>query len=142
MMRWLGVLLLGLGGLALGEGGPKALVLAPEEVLNRCGALVRVLEVQALYREGDTFLLVLGQKEPLLLLALEGDRPMPHMGPPRGRPIRKRPFPFLRELSLARWVVVLPGEYRCFILHRGRVVGVLRLGQDLSPLPLPAGDTP
>lgn len=118
------------------------MVLAPEEVLNRCGALVRVLEVQALYREGDTFLLVLGQKEPLLLLALEGDRPMPHMGSPRGQPIRKRPFPFLRELSLARWVVVLPGEYRCFILHRGRVVGVLRLGQDLSPLPFPAGDTP
>ena len=58
------------------------------------------------------------------------------MGPIRGKPMRMRPFFFLRELSLARRVLVLPEGYRCFVLHRGRVVGVLRLGLDLTPLPL------
>lgn len=139
-MRWLGVfLLLALGGWALGEEGPKGFGPSPEEVLTQCFKVVRTLEVQALYREGDTLVLVLGQpvgERPLLLLALEGGRPMPYMGPIRGKPMRMRPFFFLRELSLARRVLVLPEGYRCFVLHRGRVVGVLRLGSDLIPLPL------
>ncbi|WP_038058189.1 hypothetical protein [Thermus amyloliquefaciens] len=143
-MRWLGVfLLLALGGWARGEEGPWGLGPPPEEVRERCFAVVRTLEVQALYREGDTLVLVLGRaakESPLLLLALEGGRPMPHMGPIRGKPVRMRPFFFLQELSLARRVVALPGEYRCFVLHRGRVVGVLRLGLDLTPLPLPPGN--
>ncbi|MFN3179945.1 MAG: hypothetical protein ACK4G4_03960 [Thermus sp.] len=144
-MRWLGVfLLLALGGWAMGEEGPKGFGPSAEEALARCLKVVRTLEVQALYREGDTLVLALGQAEgrPLLLLALEGGRPMPYMGPIRGKPMRKRPFFFLRELSLARRVLVLPEGYRCFVLHRGRVVGVLRLGLDLAPLPLSPEATP
>ena len=95
-MRWLGIfLLLALGGWALGEEGPKGFGPSPEEVLARCFKVVRTLEVQALYREGDTLVLVLGQavgERPLLLLALEGGRPMPYMGPIRGKPMRMGPM--------------------------------------------------
>ncbi|GGM97033.1 hypothetical protein GCM10007092_08370 [Thermus composti] len=130
-MRRLGPLFLALLGLALGEGS------GPEAVLGRCFGVLRGLEVQALYQGEGALLVLLGQEKPLLLLALEGGRPFPYLGPPRGRHLARRPLPFLRELSLARRVVVLPREYRCFVLHRGRVVGVLRLGEDLNPLPLP-----
>ncbi|MGC8875525.1 hypothetical protein [Thermus sp.] len=134
-MRW-PVLLLAFFGMALGgEPGP----FSEEAVLLRCAEVVRALEVLALYREGGATLVLLGRERPLLLVALEGERPYPHLGPPRGRPLPRRPLPFLREFSLARRVVVLPGEYRCFVLHRGRVVGVVRLGEDLRPLPLPQG---
>mgnify|MGYP003336694502 CR=1 FL=1 len=34
------------------------------------------------------------------------------------------------------WVLEVGGESRCFVLPRGRVVGILRLDQDLRPLPL------
>lgn len=142
-MRRLGPLLLVLAaGLALGEGSawPRP---SAEAVLLRCKEVVRGLRVQALYREGGSLLVLLGGEKPLLLLALEEGRPLPHMGLPRGKPMGKRPLPFLRELTLARQVVALAGEYRCFVLHRGRVVGVLRLGPDLSPLPLfPPGEEP
>ncbi len=129
------MLLLTLLGMALGEEEPRPL--PGEAVLLRCGEVVRGLEVLALYREGRATLVLLGREAPLLLLALEGERPYPHLGPPRGRRLPKRSLPFLKELSLARRVVALSGEYRCFVLHRGRVVGVLRLGEDLHPLPLP-----
>ncbi|TBH17617.1 hypothetical protein [Thermus thermamylovorans] len=129
--RWL-ALLLALGPV-LGEGGPPW----PGPVLHRCWEVVRGLEVQALYRENGVTLVLLGRERPYLLLALEGGGLRPHPGPPRGRPLPRRPLAFLGELSLARRVVVLPREYRCFVLHRGLVVGVLRLGQDLEPLPLP-----
>lgn len=143
MRRIWAFLLLGLGMGALGEEGPRPLAPEPRAtVLRRCAEVLRTLEVQALYQEGGRFLLVLGRGEPLLLLSLEEGRPMPHMGPIQGKPMRMRPFAFLRELSLARWVVVLPGEYRCFVLYRGRVVGVLRLSLDLSPLPLPPREIP
>ncbi|MDM7325088.1 MAG: hypothetical protein P3W93_008970 [Thermus sp.] len=141
-MGWIGaILLLSLSLGAMGEEAPKALSPGPRvEVLRRCAEVVRALEVQALYKEGGTLVLVLGQGmtgNPLLLLALEKGKPLPHAGPIRGRPLRKRLFPFVRELSLARQVLVFPKEYRCFVLHRGRVVGVLRLGLDLVPLPIP-----
>ena len=129
-MRRLGPLLLFLLGFALGEGS------GPEAALRACLQVLRGLEVQALYRGEGSTLVLLGQERPLLLLAVERGRPLPHLGPPRGRPLPRRPIPFLRELSLAPWAVVLPREYRCFVLHRGRVVGVLRLAQDLRPLPL------
>ncbi|GAB5603443.1 hypothetical protein FJNA_19690 [Thermus sp. FJN-A] len=130
------VALLALGeGPTLGEAFPPGR--PPAEVLLRCQEVVRTLEVQALYRGEEGLLVLLGRERPLLLLVLEGGRPMPHMGPLRGHPLEKRPLPFLREFSLARRVVVLPGEYRCFVLHRGRVVGVLRLDRGLKPLPLP-----
>lgn len=142
-MRRIGPLLLVLAaGLALGEG-PAWPRPSAEAVLLRCQEVVRGLRVRALYREGGALLVLLGGERPLLLLALEEGRPLPHMGPLRGKPLGKRPLPFLRELTLARQVVVLAGEYRCFVLHRGRVVGVLRLGLDLSPLPLfPPGEEP
>jgi hypothetical protein len=129
-MKRLGPLLLFLLGFALGEGS------GPEAALRACLLVLRGLEVQALYREEGSTLVLLGQERPLLLLAVEQGRPLPHLGPPRGRPLPRRPMPFLSELSLARWVVALPGEYRCFVLHRGRVVGVLRLAHDLRPIPL------
>ncbi len=130
------MLLLPFLGLALGEE-PRPF--SGEAVLLRCAEVVRTLEVLALYREGRATLVLLGRESPLLLLALEEGRPYPHLGPPRGRPLPRRPLPFLRELSLARRVVALPGEYHCFVLHRGRVVGVVRLGEDLRPLPLSPG---
>ncbi|WP_243093726.1 hypothetical protein [Thermus thalpophilus] len=124
-----GLALLFLVGLAWAQGGE-------ERALVRCLEVVRTLEVQALYREDGAVLVLLGRDRPLLLLALEGGRPMPHAGLPRGRPMGRRPLPFLRELTLARFVAVGEGEYRCFVLHRGRVVGVLRLAKDFTPLPL------
>jgi hypothetical protein len=130
-MKRLGPLLLFLLGVALGEGSGS------QVALRGCLEVLRGLEVLGLYQEEGITLVLLGREKPLLLLALERGRPMPHLGLPRGRLLPRRPVPFLRELSLARWVVVLPGEYRCFVLHRGRVVGVLRLGEDLKPLPLP-----
>jgi len=129
-VRRLGPVLLLLLGLALGEGP------GPEAARARCLEVLRALEVLALYREDGTTLVLLGQERPLLLLAVERGRPFPHLGPLKGRPLPRRPFAFVKELSLARRVVALPGEYRCFVLHRGRVVGVLRLGEDLTPLPL------
>ncbi|GLV47742.1 hypothetical protein TJA_09090 [Thermus sp. LT1-2-5] len=126
-MRGLALLLL--LGLAWAQGGE-------ERALARCLEVVRALEVQALYREDGVVLVLLGRERPFLLLALEGGRPMPHAGPPRGRPMGRRPLPFLRELTLARFVAVGEKEYRCFVLHRGRVVGVLRLAKDFSLLPL------
>nr|WP_232822516.1 hypothetical protein [Thermus sediminis] len=118
--------------MALGEGSvPRA-----EAALLGCLQVLRGLEVLGLYREEGATLVLLGRERPLLLVALERGRPMPHLGPPRGRPLARRPLPFLRELSLARRVVVLPGEYRCFVLHRARVVGVIRLSEDLEPIPL------
>ncbi|AEV15628.1 hypothetical protein TCCBUS3UF1_5800 [Thermus sp. CCB_US3_UF1] len=119
-------------GLAWAEGSPPP----SEAAFLRCREVVGGLEVQALYQGEGATLVLLGKGRPLLLVALEEGRPLPHAGPPRGKPMARRPFPFLRELSLARRVVVLAGEYRCFVLHRGRVVGVLRLGPDLEPLPL------
>jgi hypothetical protein len=129
-MRRLGPLLLFLLGVALGEG------FGPEAVLKECLLLIRGLQVLGLYQEEGATLVLLGQERPLLLVAVERGRPMPHLGPLRGKPPARRPLPLLKELSLARQVVALPGEYRCFVLHRGRVVGVLRLGQDLRPIPL------
>lgn len=117
-----------------GAGGPVAYL--GERALFRCLEVLKGLEVQAFYREGPDLLVLLGRERPLLVLALEGGRLWPHPRPPRGRPLPKRPFPFLRELTLAPWAMRVEGEYRCFVLHRGRVVGILRLDQDLRPLPL------
>ena len=140
-MRWLAGLLL-LAQAVLGQGGAGGPVASPsgeylgERALFRCLEVLKGLEVQAFYREGPELLVLLGRERPLLVLALEGGRLWPHPRPPRGRPLPKRPFPFLRELTLAPWVLEVEGEYRCFVLHRGRVVGILRLDQDLRPLPL------
>ena len=119
-MRWLAGLLL-LAQAVLGQGGAGGPVASPsgeylgERALFRCLEVLKGLEVQAFYREGPDLLVLLGRERPLLVLALEGGRLWPHPRPPRGRPLPKRPFPFL---------------------HRGRVVGILRLDQDLRPLPL------
>lgn len=141
LARWFGLGLLALGGLALGQGtGSEPLApgsLGPRAVLARCREEVRGLRPLGLYRGEEGLLVLLGQERPLLLLALEAGRPRPHVGPPRGRPVGQRPLAFLRELTLARRVAVVEGEYRCFVLYRGRVVGVLRLGMDLEPLPVP-----
>ena len=140
-MRWLAGLLL-LAQAVLGQGGAGGPVASPsgeylgERALFPCLEVLKGLEVQAFYREGPDLLVLLGRERPLLVLALEGGRLWPHPRPPRGRPLPKRPFPFLRELTLAPWVLEVEGEYRCFVLHRGRVVGILRLDQDLRPLPL------
>ncbi|BAW02366.1 hypothetical protein TTMY_1998 [Thermus thermophilus] len=140
-MRWLVGLLL-LAQAVLGQGEADGPVASPsgahlaERALFRCLEVLKGLEVQAFYREGPGLLVLLGRERSLLVLALEGGRLWPHPRPPRGRPLPKRPFPFLRELTLAPWVLEVEGEYRCFVLHRGRVVGILRLDQDLRPLPL------
>ncbi|MEJ5337394.1 MAG: hypothetical protein WHT26_08885 [Thermus sp.] len=115
---------------------PPAFGQGPGEVLARCALLLKGLEVQALYREDGVTLVLLGRGRPYLLLALEGGRPLPYAGPLRGRPLGRRPLPFLPELTLARRVLLLEGEYRCLVLHRGRVVGVLRLDPSLEPIPL------
>ncbi len=85
------MLLLVLLGMALGEEEPRPF--PGEAVLLRCGEVVRGLEVLALYREGRATLVLLGRETPLLLLALEGERPYPHLGPPRGRRFPSGPFP-------------------------------------------------
>lgn len=107
----------------------------PEAVLRVCEEVLRGLEVQAAYREGGRLLLVLGEKRPYLVLGLEEGRLFPYPGPPRGRRVA-RPALVL-ELTLARRVLEGPRGYRCFLLHRGRVVGVLRLDPGLNPLALP-----
>ncbi len=107
----------------------------PEEVLLACLGVLRGLEVQAVYQEGEWRYLVLGQEKPYLVLALRGGRLHPPPGPLRGRRVAWRPGAL--GLSLARWVHRGPGGYRCFLLQGGRVVGVLRLDPDLKPLPLP-----
>lgn len=126
-----------LGLWALSQSGPF-----PEAVLARCLGVLRTLEVQALYREDGALLVLLGRERPYLLLALEGNRPLPYAGPLRGRRVAKRPLPFLSELTLARRVLHQEGEYRCLVLHRGRVVGVLRLDFRLDPVPLPEEPPP
>lgn len=144
-MGWLRPLLSGallaLMGLAQAEGpGPRPLFMGNQEAeaaFLRCREVVRDLRVQALYQGEGRLLVVLGRERPLLLLALEAGHPVPHTGPLRGRFVGKRPLPFLGELALARRVAAGEGGYRCFVLYRGRVVGVLRLGMDLEPLPLP-----
>lgn len=142
----LGLGLLAVAGLARAEESwPQRLPLTSleaEAVRLRCREVVRGLRVQALYRGEGGVLVLLGRERPLLLLALEEGRPMPHAGPLRGRLVEKRPLPFLGELALARQVVAAGREYRCFVLHRGRVVGVLRLGEDLEPLPVPGVPPP
>ncbi|WP_234553749.1 hypothetical protein [Thermus caliditerrae] len=142
----LGLGLLALAGLVRAEGSwpqrPPLASLEAEAVRLRCREVVRGLRIQALYWEEGRLLVLLGRERPLLLLAVEEGRPMPHAGPLRGRLVEKRSLPFLGELALARRVVAAGGEYRCFVLHRGRVVGVLRLGEDLEPLPLPGVPPP
>ena len=100
-MRWLAGLLL-LAQAVLGQGGAGGPV--------ACLEVLKGLEVQAFYREGPDLLVLLGRERPLLVLALEGGRLWPHPRPPRGRPLPKRPFPFLRELTLAPWVLEVGGS--------------------------------
>jgi len=126
-MRFWAVLLL--LGLALAQAGEEA-------AFVRCREVVGLLRPLGLYEVRGRAVLVLGLSEtPLVQLVLARDRPLP-LGHPGEGVFPEAPPPWLRELALARLVVRDRGGYACFLVHRGVVVGVLRLGPDLEPRPL------
>lgn len=133
MPVWTG-LLLGLALAQVGEGpGLKA-------AFSRCQEVVRLLRPLGLYEVRGRTVLILGLPDtPLVPLALLQRRPLP-LGYPGERVALKRPPKWLKELALARLVVRGKDGYACFLVHRGVVVGVLRLGPDLRPRPfMPMG---
>ncbi len=129
MRIWAGLFLLGLAFAQAGEGP------ALEAAFARCQEVVRRLRPLGLYEVRGRAVLVLGLPDlPLLPLALVRGRPLP-LGHPGEGVFPETPPSWLEELALARLVVREKRGYACFLVHRGVVVGVLRLGLDLKPRP-------
>lgn len=128
MPVWIG-LLLSLAFAQVGEGPGL------EAAFGRCQEVVRLLRPLGLYEVRGRTVLILGLPDtPLVPLALRQGRPLP-LGHPGERVALEGPPKWLKELALARLVVRGKDGYACFLVHRGVVVGVLRLGPDLRPRP-------
>ncbi|MCX7600751.1 MAG: hypothetical protein N2Z75_02295 [Meiothermus sp.] len=146
------LLILALGVWGVGVAWAQA---GEPPVMERCQALFQGLRPQFAYAERvapQRFLLrvVLGQENtPVVRLTVNIDLAPVPLGLEDiavvafDRPVQdalrlrnqlRRFDGVMQTLNLGNWYVSEPRGYRCFLVHQGRVVGVLGLGRNLEPL--------